>query len=46
MTDTGPRLEDAGALARLVPPAEAAKRVQSGALLVDVRSATGRGRRR
>ena len=42
MTDTTPTLEEAGALAPLVPPAEAAKRVETGALLVDVRSATGR----
>ena len=42
MTDTAPTLEESGALAPLVPPAEAAKLVETGALLVDVRSATGR----
>ena len=41
MTDT-PTLEEAGALAPLVTPTEAAKRVEGGALLVDVRSAAGR----
>ncbi|WP_433278598.1 rhodanese-like domain-containing protein [Pseudonocardia xinjiangensis] len=45
MTDTsqaGPTLEEAGALAPLVTAAEAARRVDAGALLVDVRSAAGR----
>jgi rhodanese-related sulfurtransferase len=42
MTDTTPTLEEAGGLAPLVTPAEAAKRVGAGALLVDVRSAAGR----
>jgi rhodanese-related sulfurtransferase len=42
MTDTTPTLEEAGALAPLVTPTEAAKRVETGARLVDVRRATGR----
>ena len=45
MTDTSeaaPTLEEAGALAPLVTAAEAARRVDAGALLVDVRSAAGR----
>lgn len=41
MSDTTPALDEAGALAPLVPPAEAVKRVEAGALLVGVRSAAG-----
>lgn len=37
-------LEDAGALAPLVTPADAAERVAAGAVLVDVRSDAGRAR--
>lgn len=37
-------LEDAGALAPLVTPADAAARVADGAVLVDVRSDAGRAR--
>ncbi len=46
MSDTSPAvdlsLEEAGALAPLVGPAEAADRVAAGAFLIDVRSDAGR----